>query len=128
MIDKRDFFLHFNEFKKYVADAEPKTILKDIHFQKFFKAFVDRQTKRHIDTFQDFVVFLLDNGYRGWVWVIVDDNRIAYKVDFRNGILSERDMKYVDICYDIEYEVIGYHPLDRCPSQYVYEIRWKQRK
>lgn len=32
MIDERDFFLHFNEFKKYVKDAEPITILKDIEF------------------------------------------------------------------------------------------------
>ena len=37
MIDERDFFLHFNEFKKYVEDAELyKTIIDalDCEFDK----------------------------------------------------------------------------------------------
>lgn len=125
MIDERDFFLHFNEFKKYVADAEPITILKDIEFQKFFKAFVDRQEKRHIDKFKDFIGFLLNNGYHGWVYVMVD-NHIAYQISFRSGMLSDSDLFFIDVCQNNEYEVVNTYELCSYPSQQVYEIRWKQ--
>lgn len=127
MIDERDFFLHFNEFKKYVKNAEPITILKDIEFQKFFKAFVDRQEKRHIDKFKDFIGFLLNNGYRGWVYVMVD-NHIAHKISFRNGgVLSDRDLFFIDVCQNSEYEIVNTYELCSYPSQQVYEIRWKPR-
>lgn len=124
MLDKQDFFLHFNEFKKYVADAEPITILKDIEFQKFFKAFVDRQTKRHIDTFKDFIEYLLNNGYRGWIYVRVNDH-IAYQISFRSGMLSDSDMFFIDVCQNNEYEIVDTYELCSYPSQPVYEIRWK---
>lgn len=124
MIDERDFFLHFNEFKKYVADAEPITILKDIEFQKFFKAFVDRQTKRHINKFKDFIEYLLNNGYRGWVYVMVD-NHIAHQISFRSGMLSDGDLFFIDVCQNNEYEIVNTYELCSYPSQQVYEIRWK---
>lgn len=124
MLDKQDFFLHFNEFKEYVKNAEPITILKDIEFQKFFKAFVDRQTKRHVDTFKDFIEYLLNNGYRGWVYVRVN-NHIAYQISFRSGMLSDSDMFFIDACQNNEYEIVDTYELCSYPSQQVYEIRWK---
>lgn len=124
MIDERDLFLHFNEFKKYVSDAEPTTILKDIHLQKFFKDFVDRQTKRHVDKFKDFIEYLLNNRYRGWVYIMVD-NHIAHKIDFCSGILSDSDMFFIDVCQNNEYEIVNTYELCSYPSQYVYEIKWK---
>lgn len=124
MLDKQDFFLHFNEFKEYVKNADPTTILKDIHFQKFFKAFVDRQTKHHIDTFKDFIEYLLNNGYRGWVYVRVNDH-IAHKISFRSGMLSDGDMYFIDACHDNRFEIIRAYGMWGFPFQYVYEIRWK---
>ena len=124
MIDERDFFLHFNEFKNYVKNAEPATILKDIHFQKFFKAFVDRQTKRHVEKFKDFIEYLLNNDYQGWVYIMVN-NRIAHKIDFRSGMLSNADMFFIDACQNNEYEIVNTYELCSYPSQQVYEIKWK---
>lgn len=124
MIDESDFFLHFNEFKEYIKNADPTTILKDMEFQKFFKAFVDRQTKRHVDKFKDFIEYLLNNRYRGWVYIMVND-RIAHKISFRTGILSDTDMFFIDVCQNNEYEVVNTYELCSYPSQPVYEIRWK---
>ena len=124
MIDKRDFLLHFNEFKEYIKNADPITILKDVEFQKFFKAFVDRQSKRHVDKFKDFIEYLLNNSYRGWVYIMVND-RIAHKISFRTGILSDTDMFFIDVCQNNEYEVVNTYELCSYPSQPVYEIRWK---
>ena len=124
MIDKSDFLLHFNEFKEYIKNADPITILKDVEFQKFFKTFVDRQSKRHVDKFKYFIEYLLNNSYRGWVYIMVND-RIAHKISFRTGILSDTDMFFIDVCQNNEYEVVNTYELCSYPSQPVYEIRWK---